>query len=251
LSRGICRLPRGQLPALALPSSTFPSHRLFFVDLLQILLPFLSVLSHSPCLQTWLHLERSTKQTCVSADPPCPQECSRLETLGMGEQPLKRFRKNTNTGPFSYLTRPFLPVTVCSSAAAWVGLGPLGTRESSRGAEEAERDWGCGYRRTGFRRGCTRESGCRFIRFRRGLLSLMHPPLLPVSQGKRHGTGSHRFHNSVDEYEGQWASDQMHGHGVIMRGDGFSFDGMFALGLPHGQGMMMTTVCGLCAGFVF
>ena len=85
----------------------------------------------------------------------------------------------------------------------------------------------------------------------RGLLSLMHPPLLPVSQGKRHGTGSHRFHNSVDEYEGQWASDQMHGHGVIMRGDGFSFDGMFALGLPHGQGMMMTTVCGLCAGFVF
>jgi hypothetical protein len=167
LSRAVSVDSWGAAPRPRPPLLHFASQRLFFVDLLQFLLPFLGVLFHSQWLQTLLHLERSTKQTCVSVDPPCPQECSRLETRGMGEQPLKRFRKNTNTGPVSCLTRPFPPVTVCSSAAAWVGLGPLGTLESSRGVEEAERDWGCGYRRTGFRRGCTRESGCRFTRFRR------------------------------------------------------------------------------------
>ncbi len=34
----------------------------------------------------------------------------------------------------------------------------------------------------------------------------------------------------------------MHGRGCIMKGDGYSYDGMFALGLPHGRGSMITQV---------
>jgi hypothetical protein len=70
-------------------------------------------------------------------------------------------------------------------------------------------------------------------------------------QGKRHGKGSHRFDNGVDEYEGQWSADHMHGRGCLMKSDGFTFDGIFDMGQPHGEGMMMTPVCGLCADFVF
>jgi hypothetical protein len=58
-------------------------------------------------------------------------------------------------------------------------------------------------------------------------------------QGKRHGNGTHRFRNGIDEYEGEWSQDQMHGCGCIMRSDGSAFDGCFALGLPHGKGSMM------------
>lgn len=61
-------------------------------------------------------------------------------------------------------------------------------------------------------------------------------------QGKRHGSGSHQFNNGIDEYEGQWFMDQMHGRGCIMNGDGYSFDGNFVQGVPHGKGSMMTKV---------
>jgi len=69
------------------------------------------------------------------------------------------------------------------------------------------------------------------------------PPPLP-HQGKRHGSGTHRFANGIDEYEGEWSRDFMHGRGCIMRANGSSFDGVFALDLPHGKGTMMMKVRG-------
>jgi hypothetical protein len=36
--------------------------------------------------------------------------------------------------------------------------------------------------------------------------------------------------------------DEMHGRGCIMKGDGYSFEGNFVKGMPHGKGSMMTKV---------